>query len=139
MKVKDVMHKGATWVPPETTVPELARLMRDQDIGAILVGESDRLIGMVTDRDITCRSLADGRDAGKLAARDVMTKSVLYCGSEEDIDDAIRFMRAKKVRRLPVINERKRLVGMLAIGDICAKVSRDVSGEAIRSVSAHHA
>jgi CBS domain-containing protein len=77
MKVKDVMHKGVDWVSPDTPVTELAKLMREHDIGAIPIGENDRLIGMVTDRDIVCKGLAqDSFDAGRATAADVMTPGI---------------------------------------------------------------
>src|SRR5436853_1549449 len=104
MKVKDAMHKGVDWVSPETPVTELAELMSEHDIGAIPIGENDRLIGMVTDRDIVVRGLANGRDPWRLTARDVMTKGVIFCREDEEIDDATRTMELKQVRRLPVIN-----------------------------------
>ena len=81
MKVKDVMHKGVDWVSPDTPVTELAKLMREHDIGAIPIGENDRLIGMVTDRDIVCKGLAqDSFDVGRATARDVMTPGIHCCG-----------------------------------------------------------
>jgi CBS domain-containing protein len=113
--------------------------MRDLDIGAIPVGENDRLIGMVTDRDITCRGVANGKDLGTLTARDVMSKGIFYCRDNEDLEDALRIMEQRQVRRLPVINDRKRMVGMLSIGDIGDAASHELSGEVIAAVSAHHA
>ena len=139
MKVKDAMHSGATWLSPDATLNELARIMRDQDIGAIPIGENDRLVGMVTDRDIALRGLADGRDMGSLTARDVMTSPIIYCRADEDIDDAVRIMEQKGVRRLPVIDANKRMVGMLALGDIADHGSRDLSAEVVQAVTAHHA
>jgi CBS domain-containing protein len=133
MKVKDAMHKGAEWVTPETTVAELARKMKDLDIGALPVGENDRLIGMVTDRDITCR------DFLTLTAREVMSKGVFFCTDTEEVEDALRIMEKNQVRRLPVINSEKRMVGMLSIGDISHATSHEMSGEVITAVSAHHA
>jgi len=138
MKVKEVMHPGVTWVSPDTPIADIAKKMRDNDIGAIPIGENDRLAGMVTDRDIACRGLANGRDVSKLTARDVMSKPILYCRAEEDVEDAIRLMEANRVRRLPVINEKKRMVGMLALGDIAQKVSRDLSGQVLQAVAEHH-
>ena len=76
MQVRDAMHAGVTWVGPETSINELARKMRDEDIGAIPIGENDRLIGMVTDRDIALRCFADGRDVDSMTARDVMTSPI---------------------------------------------------------------
>ncbi len=138
MKVKDVMHKDVTWVDPGTPIRTIASKMRDHDIGAIPVGENDRLVGMVTDRDICCRGLADGRDAGTLTARDVMSKPIVYCRSEDEISEAVRLMERKKVRRLPVIDENKRMVGMLSIGDISHRVKQNLSSEVMKAVSAHH-
>jgi CBS domain-containing protein len=139
MKVKDVMHTGATWVEPGTPVAELAKMMRDHDIGSIPIGEKDRLVGMVTDRDIVTRGLANGGDCAKLTARDVMTKPIIYCRTDEDVEDALRIMEKNKVRRLPVIDENKRLAGMLALGDICGRLSREMTGEVMGSIAAHHA
>ncbi len=139
MKVKSVMHSGATWVDPSTPVSELAKMMRDQDIGSIPIGESDKLVGMVTDRDIVCRGLANGGDCETLTARDVMSKPIVYCRADEDVEDALQIMEKNKVRRLPVINENKRLVGMLALGDLCGRLPRDMTGEMVCSVAAHHA
>ena len=85
MKVKDVMHKGVDWVSPDTPVTELAKLMREHDIGAIPIGENDRLIGMVTDRDIVCKGLAeDSFDASNATARDVMTPGIHCCRDDDD-------------------------------------------------------
>jgi CBS domain-containing protein len=138
MKVKDVMHRGAEWVEPQTPVSDIARRMRDMDIGSIPVGENDRLIGMVTDRDIACRGVANGADTGRLTARDVMSKGIFYCNDTEELEDALRIMEQKQVRRLPVINDKKRMVGMLSLGDIADAASHELSGEVIASVSAHH-
>ena len=139
MKVKDVMHTGVSWVEPDVSVAEVAKKMRNEDIGAVPVGEHDRLIGMVTDRDITCRGTAEGASPKELTARDVMSKGIIFCRDEEDVDDALRIMEHKKIRRLPVLNEDKRMVGMLSLGDVSSKVSESLSGEVMRAVSAHHA
>ena len=139
MKVKDAMHKGAEWVEPQTPVAEVAKKMRDLDIGAIPVGENDRLVGMVTDRDITCRAVANGQSPDALTARDVMTKGIFYCRDDEELEDAMRIMEQKQVRRLPVIDNNKRMVGMLSLGDIAGAASHELAGEVMASVSAHHA
>src|SRR5262245_60538079 len=113
MKVKDAMHKGVDWVSPDTPVTELAKLMREHDIGAIPIGENDRLVGMVTDRDIVCKGLAqDGFDAGAATARDVMTPGIHCCRDDDDLAKAVRHMEELKVRRLAVINKSKRMVGI---------------------------
>jgi CBS domain-containing protein len=113
--------------------------MRNDDIGSIPVGENDRLIGMVTDRDIICRGIADGADIDGLTARDVMSKPIVYCRADDELEHAIRIMEKNKIRRLPVIDKDKRLTGMLALGDISAIGGEEMAGEVMRSVSAHHA
>lgn len=138
MKVKQAMHKKAEWCEPSTPVKDLAKLMKEQDIGAIPIGENDRLIGMVTDRDIVVRGFANGPEIAKLTARDVMSEKVIYCTEDEDIEDAVHLMEEKQIRRLPVINAQKRMVGMLSLGDISHAVGQSLSGELVKAVSAHH-
>jgi CBS domain-containing protein len=139
MKVKDVMHRGVAWVEPETPIAEIARKMLDEDIGSVPVGENDRLVGMVTDRDIVTRGLARVKNCLDLVAKDVMSKPIVYARADEDLDDALHIMVKNQIRRLPVIDENKRLVGILSLGDISVKAGRDLAGEVMRSVSAHHA
>lgn len=138
MKVKDAMHKGTTCVEPSTPVMNIAKLMRDDDVGAIPVRADGRLVGIVTDRDITCRALAHNGNIGKLTAQDVMTKDVVCCSPEDDLSVAIKVMETKKIRRLPVTDARKATLGMLSLGDISHKASDELSGEVLRAVSAHH-
>jgi CBS domain-containing protein len=119
MKVKDVMHKGAFWVGPDTPITDVAKLMRKNDIGAVPIGENDRLIGMVTDRDIVCKGLAkENFDVRHATARDVMTSGIHCCGEEDDLNTAAAHMEELKIRRLPVINKDKRMVGVLSRHDI---------------------
>ena len=139
MKVKEVMHKGVDWVSPETPVTELAKLMCEYDIGAIPIGEADRLIGMVTDRDIVCKGLAqDNFDVRSATARDVMTPGIHCCRDDDDLAKAVRHMEALQVRRLPVINKSKRMIGILSVGDISHWATGDLLFEYVRSVSEHH-
>jgi CBS domain-containing protein len=139
MKVKDAMHKGADWVGSDTPVTELAKVMCEHDIGAIPIGENDRLIGMVTDRDIVCKGLAlDGFDARRVTARDVMTPGIHCCRDDDDLAKAVHHMETLQVRRLPVINKSKRMVGMISLGDISHSTSGDLLAGCVKSVSAHH-
>ena len=138
MQVKEAMHKGVEWVSPDTPLPTLTEKMRQYDIGAIPVGENDRLIGIVTDRDIAVRALPDGRDISKLTARDVMTPEIVYCWDTDDIDEAARTMEARRIRRLPVLNAKKRMVGMLSLGDISHAASPGIAAEVTKAVTAHH-
>jgi len=139
MKVKEMMHKGVEWVSPDTPVATLAKKMLQHDVGALPVGKNDRLIGMVTDRDIAMRGVAKGKDISKLTAKDIMTKNVIWCRDSESMDDAARIMEKKRIRRLPVIDDHKRMVGMLSLGDISHAASQRLSAEVTKAVSAHHA
>jgi len=118
MKVKQAMHKGVQWVGPAMSVETLARLMRAHDIGAIPIRENDRLIGMVTDRDIVCRCIAAVLDPNIATAHDVMSEGIVFCLEKQELDDAARVMERKKIRRLPVINGKKRMVGILSLGGV---------------------
>ena len=139
MIVKEAMHRGVDWVSPDTPVTELAKLMRDHDVGAIPIGENDRLVGMVTDRDIVCKGLAqDTFDARRATAHDVMTAEIHCCREDDDLAKAVRHMEGLKVRRLPVINKSKRMVGILSLGDVSQSAPVDLLSECIKSVSAHH-
>ncbi len=138
MKVKNAMHKGIDSVGPDTPVTAVAKQMRKDDVGAIPVWRNGSLIGIITDRDITCRAVADGRDLDQLTAQDVMTPHVSYCSSGDDLADAIATMKKKRIRRLPVVDDAKGVIGMLSLGDISRKTTRNVSGEILRAVSGHH-
>jgi CBS domain-containing protein len=139
MKVKEAMQKGVEWLSPDTPVREVARLMRDRDIGAVPIGEDDRLIGMVTDRDIAVKGVADGSDdLGAMTARDVMTAEIHCCSEDDDLATAVRHMEQLQIRRLPVINRSKRMIGMLSLGDISNVAPRDLVLEWAQSLSAQH-
>ena len=139
MKVKEAMHKGVEWVAPDTPIAEIARLMRTRDIGSVPIGEDDRLIGMVTDRDIVCKGLArDGFDSQRTTARDVMTPGIHCCREDDDLAKAVKHMEGLNVRRLPVINKSKRMVGILSLGDVSHSAPSDLLTECVKSVSAHH-
>lgn len=138
MKVREAMHSGASWIDPNLPLPDIAEKMRQDDIGAMPVGENDRLIGMVTDRDIAIRGLGGREDPLQLTARDVMTGPIVYCSANQDLEDAVRIMERKRIRRLPVIDENRRMIGMLGLGDIAAKAPSYLSAETLRAVSEHH-
>jgi len=138
MKVKEIMHKGVEWISPDTSVAALAKKMKKFDVGALPIGENDRLIGMVTDRDVAVRAIANGKDVSKLTARDIMTKGIVWCRADSSAQEAVRLMEAKKVRRLPVVDENKRMIGMLSLGDVSHAASQRTSAELMKAVSAHH-
>jgi CBS domain-containing protein len=138
MKVKEIMHKGAESVTPDTPVQLIAKKMLDEDIGAMPVRRDGHIIGIVTDRDITLRAVASGRDLSVLTASDVMSTSVKCCRDSMEVDDAVQLMEIRHVRRLPVLNKRDKLVGMLSVGDVSGVMPRDLTGELMQAVSAHH-
>src|SRR3546814_7904984 len=112
--------------------------MRDADVGAVPIGENDRLIGMVTDRDIVCRGCADGRDPTAMTARDVMTSGIVYCTEDKRIEDAIHMMEEKQIRSMTVVDGKKRMTGMLSIGGIADATRGEISGEVEQAVTGHH-
>jgi CBS domain-containing protein len=113
--------------------------MCERDVGAIPIGENDRLIGMVTDRDIVCKGLAQsGFDVTRATERDVMTPGIHCCREDDDLAKAVRHMEALKVRRLPVINKNRRMIGILSVGDVSHSAPGDLLSESVKSVSAHH-
>ncbi len=121
MIVKEVMSGHVQWISPEIPISEVARIMRDNSIGCVPIGENDRLVGMITDRDITCRAVAAGDDLSSVTARDVMSKGMFYCFEDEGIDKAARLMRDREVHHLTVLNRQKRMVGLVSLGDLALK------------------
>jgi CBS domain-containing protein len=132
--VSKVMTRRVSWLGPDATLPEIARRMRAEDIGSIPIAYNDRLIGMVTDRDIVLRAVADGGEIERCTARDVMTGRVLYCYEDETVAAALKNMADKQVRRLPVVNRAKRLVGVVSLGDL-SLAAEDKAGDALKAIS----
>lgn len=118
MQVQEIMTRDVALIDPNTTIRDAARKMRDENVGALPVGENDRLVGMVTDRDIVMRAVAEDRGSGMTAARDVMSRHVFCCFEDSDVGDAAKTMADHQVRRLPVLNRDKRLVGVVALADL---------------------
>jgi CBS domain-containing protein len=135
MKVCEVMTGSVCLTNPNRSIREAAQLMAEQDIGALPVGEDDRLVGMVTDRDIAVRAVANGLGPDTKIA-DVMSQEVLYCFEDDDLEDAAHNMGDIKVRRLPVLNRDKRLVGIIAISDLARRETDKKLGEAVANISA---
>jgi CBS domain-containing protein len=134
MQVSDVMTPGVQFIHPEQTISEAARIMAQSDIGALPVGENDRLVGMVTDRDIVIRGVADGKGPDA-KVREVMSSDVKYCYEDEKVDHVAHNMGDIQVRRLPVVDRDKRLVGIVAMADLAIKRGPGVAGETIKEVS----
>ena len=136
MIVKDIMTKNVKVIPQTATVRDAAKLMKDIDVGAIPVVEDDRIIGIVTDRDIVLRSTAEGRNPNETRLEEVMTKEFFYCFEEDSVKEAAKVMREKQVRRLPVVNRLHELVGILSLGDISVDSGDDkISGQTLEDIS----
>lgn len=133
MLVREIMSRDVDVLGPDVAIIEAARHMRDRDIGSIPVAENDRLIGMVTDRDIVVRWVANGDGAGG-RVRDAMTEKVRYCYENEDIKHVARNMSAEEIRRLPVLDRNKRLVGIVSLGDI-AKANERAAGQTLEAIA----
>lgn len=135
-QIKDVMTPDCEWVAPDSLVSKVAQVMQAKDIGFVPVGENDRLIGMVTDRDITVRAIAAGKDPQNTTARDVMTPKTYYCYDDQDIEEVCNNLGEIQVRRLPVVNRDKRLVGVVSMGDLAQSVSRPNVGQTQQQITA---
>jgi CBS domain-containing protein len=135
MKVQDVMSRAVKLVAPGDSVENAARLMAQLDVGALPVGDDDRLVGMITDRDIAIRAVAKGKSPAQCTVREVMSEGIKYVFDDESADDAARNMADLQIRRLPVLNRDKRLVGIVSLGDLAVKTGGKPAALAIRKVS----
>jgi CBS domain-containing protein len=134
MQIKEIMTSDPELIDPEASIRKAAKRMRDEDIGALPVGENDRLIGMVTDRDIALRGVAEDRAPETTTVRDVMSEKVYYCFEDDDIEDAAQCMAENQVRRLPILNRDKRLTGIVSLADI-AHTGEECEKTALEGVS----
>ncbi len=133
MKVAEAMTRGAHIVKADDTLRKAAQIMAEEDVGFLPVEENDRLVGTITDRDIVVRSVAKGKKADALV-RDAMTKDVKYCFDDEDMDHIITNMGDIQVRRLPVMNRDKRLVGVITVADAVLTYSPESAGGALAGI-----
>jgi CBS domain-containing protein len=134
MRVSDAMTREVRLCTPGQTIREVARIMAEIDAGSMPVGENDRLIGMVTDRDIAIRAVGAGKGP-ETPVREVMSEHIHYCFDDEEIDDVAQNMGDIKVRRLPVVNREKRLVGIVALGDLARAEDEQTVAQTVEDVS----
>jgi CBS domain-containing protein len=135
MKVKDAMTRDVRMTRPDQRICDAALLMAELDIGVLPVEENDRLVGMITDRDIAVRAVAEGRGPDTPIG-EIMSREVLYCFDDQTVDEVSQNMADKRVRRLPVMNRQKRLVGILSLGDLAQyEQAQDEAGEALGGIS----
>jgi CBS domain-containing protein len=134
MKVREIMTQDVRLLNPGNTIREAATLMDEIDAGVLPVGENDRLVGMITDRDIVIRAVAQGKPLDT-KVRDAMSKEVLYCFDTDDVDDVARNMGKSQIRRLPVVDRGKRLVGIVSLGDLARNEDPATVGRTVTRVS----
>ena len=137
MFVRDVMTRGAECVRPANSLVEAAQKMKNLDVGPLPVcGDNDRLVGMLTDRDITVRAVAEACDPRTTTVKDVMTPDVVYCFEDQDVQEAARLMKEHQIRRLVVLDRDKRLVGIVSLGDLAVETGDEkLAGRTLEHVS----
>jgi CBS domain-containing protein len=136
MKVNEIITRNPEVIRPDVVLADAAQRMNSLDVGMLPVCDGDRLVGMITDRDITVRGVAQGYDPKTARVRDVMTPEVIYCFEDEDIKAVARKMEEWQVRRLPVLNRDKRLVGIVSLGDLAVRTGKEkLAGEVLEQVS----
>ncbi|NUZ04314.1 CBS domain-containing protein [Piscinibacter koreensis] len=133
-QIRDIMTRGVAVVQRDATLQEAAQMMRDLDIGALPVGDGPALAGMVTDRDIAVRGVADGMVPQEALVADVMTPDVQWCSEDDSVEDVMAQMGDEQVRRLPVLSASREIVGIVALGDLATRQSRHVD-DALREIS----
>src|SRR5262245_10290921 len=136
MQARQVMTSRVECISPAATLQQAASRMVALDVGALPVCDNDRLVGMITDRDITLRSVAHGHDPKNDSVRETMTPQIVYCFDDQDVAEIAEMMRDKQVRRLPVLDHNKRLVGIISLGDLAVETGDDrMSGHALEGIS----
>ena len=136
MLLRDMMTAQVEDIPAGATLVQAAGKMKLLNIGAIPVRENDRLVGMITDRDIAVRAVAEGRDPGKMLVRDAMSRELFYCFGDESVESAAKLMEEKQIRRLPVFDRSERPIGMVSLGDLAVRNHDErLSGRVLGRVS----
>jgi len=135
MLVREAMTQHAEWIGPELSLTEVAQTMRDKGIGCVPVGADDRMVGMITDRDLACRAVADGLNPKTAKAKQVMTKGVTWCFDDDNVESAVRRMEEKKIHHMPVINHQKRLIGILSLSDLALRGPQELARNISRLAS----
>jgi CBS domain-containing protein len=136
MELRDIMTRNVEVVNGNASLKEAATKMKTLDVGLIPVCDGDRLKGLLTDRDITIRATANGRDPSKTKVNEVMSTDIAYCLEDQAVDEAVILMEARQIRRLPILNQDKQLVGIVSLADIAVHVGdRDLTGETLEEIS----
>jgi CBS domain-containing protein len=137
MQVSDIMTRGCECIAPDASLQEAARKMRDLNVGPLPVcSDKERLVGILTDRDIAVRAIAEGLDPRIARVDQVMTPGIVFCFEDQDIEEAAQIMEEKQIRRLVVLNRNKRMVGIVSLGDLAVAANdENLAGEALECIS----
>lgn len=136
MRVHDIMTRGVQCIGPEASLQEAAARMKSLDVGTLPVCENDRLVGMLTDRDITVRATAEGEGPKVIHVRDIMTPDIVYCFDDQLVSEAAELMKENQIRRLVVLNRDKKLVGIVSLGDVAVETGDgELVGNTLEAVS----
>jgi CBS domain-containing protein len=136
MRLGEVMTRDVEVIGSNARLREAAAKMKDLDVGLIPVCDGDELKGTLTDRDITVRATAEGRNPSKTKVSDIMSKEIAYCFEDQEIEEAMSLMEARQIRRLPILNREKRLVGIVSLGDLAVHTGQnELLGETLKEVS----
>jgi CBS domain-containing protein len=137
MELRNIMTRDVEVVSGSASVKDAAVKMKDLDVGLIPVCEGDRLRGLLSDRDITIRATAAGRDPRETRVEEIMSTDIAYCLEDQEVEEAVSLMEARQIRRLPILNQDKRLVGIISLGDIAVHAGdADLAGETLQEISA---
>jgi CBS domain-containing protein len=135
MKIKNVMTQGAELIAIDATVKQAAERMRTLNVGALPVKSDSVLKGIITDRDITVRAIADGKNPNEVKVNEIMSENIAACKEEDDIEQTADLMKEKQLRRLVVTDDDNQIVGMISIGDLCTKCNPELAGDVVKEVS----
>lgn len=133
-RIADIMSTDVRTIQPQESLRRAAQCMQELDVGALPVCDGERLLGMLTDRDIVVRAIADGLDPDQACVSDVMSPDLEYCTADQDSEDAKRLMGARQLRRLPVIDTNRKLVGIVSLGDLAVRDTGHID-DALRDIS----
>ena len=135
-KLRDIMTRNVEIIAPKATVQEAAKKMQDLNVGALPVCDGDKLTGMITDRDLVMRVLAEGRNPKTVTVSEAISKDVVFCFEDDGVDKASQLMAQHQIRRLPVMSSTKRLVGIVTLGDVAVHgKNSEASGDVLQQVS----
>ncbi len=135
MRVSEIMHKGCQYLASSDKVAQAAQIMANHDLGVVPIAENEKLVGMVTDRDIVVRGIAQGRDLNSATVGDLMTDEVYYCYDDQECQEVAHNMSEMQIRRMPVVNREKELVGIVSLGDLATRGPQAAATDALQGVS----